>query len=478
MKVSAFTRYRTINNEPVATLFIGDPKGSEGYSVQQVVDQFPSVPERKLKALQNLQGLSKYWGDAVAIDHKDYVVFFPEVNEEQPSLMMMRTLVKEGLVSGEVKFPTQLTVTEKGYSLLRGQAAPEARSPEPNASVIEEPPTPVAQPSKLAELHPKVLAKAERLFQDGHYRSAVLDTYVALNKDVQRKSKLNQDGSALMQKSFSKDTPVLKVAGGDDPQLGAMWLFSGAMMGVRNVLAHDDSIHPSEQEALELLYFASNLYRGLDLAVNVNAERLINEISQLTFILNGNESTSNSAKLKAFLVTSSEFIDSDLHRLCFLRILEIIKSSYFNDQNAGIDLLLEWDETLLDHLIHDDHVELICSIYKAAGGSYPSRSAGTLISNKFNKVSKSLKVFQEYMLSSDDAFYEVLEKIWFSDDFIKSIVKYGEEEFLITFLRKVIDKEFHLKRHDLNTLSYELNRAGIQNIFELADKVEKMNEES
>ncbi|CAM4196235.1 hypothetical protein [Paenibacillus tarimensis] len=102
MKVSAFTRYRTINKEPVATLCIGNPNGySEGYSIQQIVDQFPSVPERKLKALQNLQGLSKYWGDAVSVERKDYVVFFPEVNEEQPSLMMMRTLVEEGLVTGE-----------------------------------------------------------------------------------------------------------------------------------------------------------------------------------------------------------------------------------------------------------------------------------------------------------------------------------------------------------------------------------------
>ncbi|MCQ4363172.1 hypothetical protein KQR54_18910 [Mycobacterium gordonae] len=105
MKVSAFTRYRTINNEPIATLFIGNPNGrSEGYSIQTVVDQFPPVPERKLKALQNLQGLSKYWGDAVSIVREDYAVFFPEVNEEQPSLMMMRTLVAEDLISGEVKF--------------------------------------------------------------------------------------------------------------------------------------------------------------------------------------------------------------------------------------------------------------------------------------------------------------------------------------------------------------------------------------
>ncbi|WP_350338957.1 hypothetical protein [Paenibacillus sp. UMB4589-SE434] len=51
-----------------------------------------------------------------------------------------------------------------------------------------------------------------------------------------------------MQKAFTNKATILKVAGGDSPQLGAMWLFSGSVMGVRNVLAHDHSIHPSEQE--------------------------------------------------------------------------------------------------------------------------------------------------------------------------------------------------------------------------------------
>lgn len=480
MKVSAFTRYRTINNEPIATLLIGDPNGhSEEYSIQQVVDQFPSVPERKLKALQNLQGLSKYWGDAVSIERKDYAVFFPEVNEEQPSLMMMRTLVEEGLVSGEVKFPTYLTVTEKGSSLLRGQAAPEvpaAPSPAPKASVIEEPTPVAAQPSKLEGLHPRVLEVAQKLFQDGHFRSAVLETYVALDNDVRRKSGLQHDGTALMQKAFSNKAPILKVAGGDDSQQGAMWLFSGAVMGVRNVLAHDQKANPPEQEALELLHFASTLFRRLDLAVNVEVERLMVEISQLQFKLDGNKSYSYSSKLKEYLAPSKEFVDGELHRLCFRKIIEIIKSGYFNDQNAGIELLLEWDAPIFDHITFDDHIELICSIYRAAGGSYPSRSAETLIREGFKTVTKSLKVFQEHLLSSAEVFHTVLEKIWFSDAFFKSIVNYGEEEFLIALLNKVVNKEFHLQRNDLDTLSRELNRADRKNTSELTSKIEEMND--
>ncbi|MEC0244160.1 TIGR02391 family protein [Paenibacillus dokdonensis] len=489
MKVSAFTRYRTINKEPVATLFISNPNGyTEGYTIQQIVDQFPSVPERKLKALQNLQGLSKYWGDAVALERKDYSIFFPEVNEEQPSLMMMRTLVEEGLATGEVKFPTQLTVTEKGNTFIRDQAAPaapEAPTPATQAPVIEEPTPVAAQPSKLDGLHPRVLGVAQKLFQDGHYRSAVLDTYVALDNDVRRKSRLQHDGTELMQKAFTinnkkgtnERATILKVAGGDDPQQGAMWLFSGAVMGVRNVLAHDHSIHPSEQEALEQLYFASMLFRRLDQAVNIEAEQLMAEISQLRFSLTGSASSSDSAKLKAFLVPSSGFVDAELHRVCFRKILEIIKSGYFNDQNEGINLLLEWNASIFDHITYEDHVELICAIYKAAGFRLASRDAETLIRERFVPIKTSLKLFQERLLSSNEVFNELLEKIWWNDAFFRLIAHSGDLEFMVAFLNKVISKEIVLSRNDLDTLSRELNRAGREGLEELTELLYQMNEE-
>ncbi|MBT2765916.1 TIGR02391 family protein [Paenibacillus sp. ISL-20] len=478
IKVSAFTRYRTINKESVATLFISDPDSySEGYSIQQVVDQFPSVPERKLKVLQNLKCLSKYWGDTVSIDRKDYAVFFPEANEEQPSLMMMRTLVEEGLVSGAVKFPTQLTVTEKGHSLLRELEATITTSPSPKAPALEETKTRtlLVQPSILEGLHPRVLEVAQKLFQDGHFRSAVLDTYVALDNDVQKKSHLPTTGKPLMDNAFSKNSPILKLSNAPDAQLGAMLLFSGAAMGVRNVLAHDQKANPSEQEALELLYFASTLFRRLDLAVNVEAEKLMEKISQLKFTLDGTESSLNCEKLRAYLAPSREYVDSALHRLCFLQILEIIKSGYFNDQNAGINLLLEWNAAIFDHITYDDHIELITYIYKAAGYTRPSQVAEGLIRDGFKPITKSLKLFQENLLFSTEVFREVLKKVWWEDAFFKSIVNYADLEFLVPFLNKVVDKEFELTPRDVNNLSYELNRAGRKGLEGLTDKIDKLN---
>ena len=362
---------------------------------------------------------------------------------------------------------------------MSGQAAPEAPavpSPAPKAPVIEDSTPFTTQPSKLEGLHPKVLTKAKKPFKDGNYRSAVLDTYIALNKEVQRKSKLTKDGSSLMQMAFSKDKPVLQVAGGDDMQMGANW-FSGAMMGVRNVLAHDDSIHPSEQEALEQLSFASMLFRRLDLAVNVEAEKLMVEISQLRFKLDGNKSYSYSSKLNEYLAPSREFVDGELHRLCFRKILELIKSGYFNDQNAGIELLLKWDARIFDHITFDDHIELICSIYLAGGYSYPSRAAEALIKDGFKPITTSLKLFQEHLLSSAEVFHSFLEKIGSKDDFFKSIAHYADLEFMVAFLNKVVDEEIVLRRNDMNNLSYELNKAGRKGLDELTDKIDKMNEE-
>jgi uncharacterized protein (TIGR02391 family) len=258
VKVSSYIRYRTIHRESVPTLFIGDPKEfPEGYSISSIIGMFPSLVDRKLRALSNIQALSEYFGAKVKFEQWDYTVFYPEVKDVQSALMIMKSLVDDGLVLGEVKFPTELVISDKGVSLLSAQVNSAPLAP-------LNPTKPAAQSDKLDGLHPKVLAVAKKLFEDGHFRSAVLDTYVALNNEVQQKSGLQIDGSALMQKAFSKDNPILKVPGGNDPQLGAMWLFTSAVMGVRNILAHNAAAHPTDLEALEWLHFASALHRILD----------------------------------------------------------------------------------------------------------------------------------------------------------------------------------------------------------------------
>ena len=118
--------------------------------------------------------------------------------------------------------------------------------------------------SELRGLHPHVLHVAEPLFADGYYRQAVLDTFIALILRVRAESGHPADGTALMQKVFSKDDPVLCVSPSKDEQLGYQWLFSGAVMAIRNPGAHSLEPINDPQQAVEWLSFASALHRTLD----------------------------------------------------------------------------------------------------------------------------------------------------------------------------------------------------------------------
>lgn len=116
-------------------------------------------------------------------------------------------------------------------------------------------------------LHPRVRAVAGQLFQDGHYRQAVLDSYIALTDAVKARSgRPDLDTSKLMLHVFSKDKTILRCSEDADEQMGFMWLFAGAVMAIRNPRAHHlEGEKPlSVDEVLEWLAFASALFRVLD----------------------------------------------------------------------------------------------------------------------------------------------------------------------------------------------------------------------
>lgn len=115
--------------------------------------------------------------------------------------------------------------------------------------------------------HPLVNKVAGKLFEDGYYRNAILDTYISLVEAVKTKSgKYDLDGTSLMQTVFSPKNPILKVSENFDEQQGFMWMFSGAVMAIRNSHAHK-MIQPStKQETIEWLGFASVLLKILDKA--------------------------------------------------------------------------------------------------------------------------------------------------------------------------------------------------------------------
>ena len=119
------------------------------------------------------------------------------------------------------------------------------------------------------ELHPEIERAAGELFRNRHYANAVEDACKALNMLVKlRSGRDDLDGTGLMQTVFSPKNPVLKFNELKDDsdrseQQGMMYLFTGAMMGLRNPRAHRISQDDPER-ALEYIAFVSLLAKLLD----------------------------------------------------------------------------------------------------------------------------------------------------------------------------------------------------------------------
>ena len=108
---------------------------------------------------------------------------------------------------------------------------------------------------------------SRKLFADGHYAIAVERAYVYLNNLVKDKAGLvDEDGVALMNRTFSPKNPILKLSSLSstserDEQLGYMQILTGVMLGIRNPRAHEHEINDTPKEALEMLGLANHLAR-------------------------------------------------------------------------------------------------------------------------------------------------------------------------------------------------------------------------
>lgn len=125
------------------------------------------------------------------------------------------------------------------------------------------------------KLHPTIKKASGKLFKDGHYASAIFEAYKALNNYVKRRSKRKKlDGKDLMSKVFRFEydqeidqierKPVLQLSelrnrSERDEQEGFMFLFMGAMQGIRNPKAHDLIEQEDPYKTLQYLSAASLL---------------------------------------------------------------------------------------------------------------------------------------------------------------------------------------------------------------------------
>jgi uncharacterized protein (TIGR02391 family) len=117
--------------------------------------------------------------------------------------------------------------------------------------------------------HPKVVEASRELFKDGHYRDAIYRAFVEVVNFVKRKAKSQFDGKKLMSTVFSPDNPKIRLnpletQTDKDEQEGFMYLFMGAVQGIRNPKAHENIIQNNPYIALQLIGFANLLIETVD----------------------------------------------------------------------------------------------------------------------------------------------------------------------------------------------------------------------
>jgi len=122
----------------------------------------------------------------------------------------------------------------------------------------------------LPQLHPRIRKVSEKLLTDGHYAQAILEAYKTVSNHVKEKSgRKDLDGQDLMSTVFSVKNPILKLnklrsRSDQDEQMGFMFLFMGAMTGIRNPKAHDIVEQMDPIRSIEYLAFASLLSRRIE----------------------------------------------------------------------------------------------------------------------------------------------------------------------------------------------------------------------
>jgi len=116
----------------------------------------------------------------------------------------------------------------------------------------------------LSNLHSEVRRISEEHFHNGHFREAVVNAFTLLIEITKNKYSINKDGLPLMQDVFSKENPKYRVSDDSNEQQGIMFLYSGAVAGIRNKYVHKTAKITNKQYALELLHFASFLFRLFD----------------------------------------------------------------------------------------------------------------------------------------------------------------------------------------------------------------------
>ena len=123
---------------------------------------------------------------------------------------------------------------------------------------------------KELKLHPKIVKASEKLFNDGHYSSAIFEATKILEKEIKLKSKIKDEiGVKLVNIAFNEKQPVIEIIKGQeqeqiDEREGFRFLYMGVFQGIKNPKSHSIQNLIESDKAIEYLAFISLLMKRLD----------------------------------------------------------------------------------------------------------------------------------------------------------------------------------------------------------------------
>lgn len=133
--------------------------------------------------------------------------------------------------------------------------------------------SPESHPFDQRSIHPDIAAVSGKLFDDGHYSQATFEAFKLLDKKVAAIAAISESGFKLMMKAFDENKALISLTplanqSDRDEQKGYQFIFSGAVLAIRNPRGHEVSLPDSIDHCLDHLSLASLLLRRLDARIS------------------------------------------------------------------------------------------------------------------------------------------------------------------------------------------------------------------
>jgi uncharacterized protein (TIGR02391 family) len=126
-------------------------------------------------------------------------------------------------------------------------------------------------PFDIRNIHPLLPAEVKRLFDNAHYAQATFEAFKYLDNEIKRHSGLSKTGKGLMMEAFKEEGPRIQLTAllsesDRNEQEGYKFLFTGAMVAIRNPRGHEHSLQDDVDTCLDHLSLVSVLMRRLSAA--------------------------------------------------------------------------------------------------------------------------------------------------------------------------------------------------------------------